>query len=197
MSQRAYLHPRLSSSKLREQYRNCKNLPESRRWHLLWLLSLGKTLVAAAFLVGLSERYARSILSRYNQLGIPALRARPHDSSHPRRPPLLSPALRSELGRLLKHKAPDGGLWTGPRVATWMAQKLGRKIHPQRGWDYLKRLGYSPQRPRPEHADTSALVRDRFKKNSSERSKRGEARSQKSGSSSGRTINTESGSSRS
>jgi transposase len=197
MSQRAYLHPRLSSAKLREQYRNSKNLPESRRWHLLWLISLGKTLIAAAFLVGFSERYARLLLARYNQRGIPALRARLHDSSRPRRPPLLSPALRSELGRLLKGKAPDGGLWTGPKVARWMAKKLGRKVHPQRGWDYLKRLGYSPQRPRPEHADTSDFIRARFKKNSDKTSERGEAQNRTSRLNSGRTTNTGLGSNRS
>src|SRR3954451_25103043 len=31
----------------------------------------------------------------------------------------------------------DGGLWTGPKVATWMAARLGRQVRPQRGWDYL------------------------------------------------------------
>jgi transposase len=197
MSRRAYLHPRLSSAKLKELYRNCKDLHESRRWQLLWLISLGKPLTEAAFLVSFSERYARLLLARYNKHGIPALRARPHASPHPRREMLLSPALRAELGRLLKRNAPDGGLWTGPKVARWMEQKLGRKVYPQRGWDYLVRLGYSPQRPRPEHPDTSPLVRARFKKSSGETSESARSRSQRSTSNSGRTTNTESGSSRS
>jgi transposase len=197
MSRRAYLHSRLSSAKLKDRYRNCKDLHESRRWQLLWMISLGKTLIEAASLVSFSERYARLLLARYNQHGIPALRARPHTSPHPRRPLLLSPALRAELGRLLKGKAPDGGLWTGPKVARWMERKLGRKVYPQRGWDYLVRLGYSPQRPRPTHADTSPVVRARFKKSSGGTSENAGSRSQRSTLSSGPTTNTESGSNRS
>ena len=38
--------------------------------------------------------------------------------------------------------APDGGDWTGPKVARWIAEKTGSAhVWPQRGWDYLKRLG--------------------------------------------------------
>ena len=50
----------------------------------------------------------------------------------------------------------DGGLWTGPKVAAWMAARLGRKVWPQRGWDYLRRLGHSPQVPRPRHAKAAS-----------------------------------------
>jgi hypothetical protein len=32
-----------------------------------------------------------------------------------------------------------------------MGWQIGRNIHPQRGWDYLKRLGFSLQLPRPLH----------------------------------------------
>src|SRR3712207_900032 len=44
-------------------------------------------------------------------------------------------------------------LWSGPKVAAWMARHLGlAKVHPQRGWEALKRIGWSPQAPRPRHA---------------------------------------------
>ena len=33
----------------------------------------------------------------------------------------------------------------------------GRKVWPQRGWDYLKKLDYSAQRPRPRHAKAASL----------------------------------------
>src|SRR5215217_2589708 len=46
----------------------------------------------------------------------------------------------------------DGGLWSGPKVAAWMAQRLGlERVHPQRGWEALKRIGWSIQAPRPRH----------------------------------------------
>ncbi|MDE5115210.1 MAG: helix-turn-helix domain-containing protein, partial [Trichodesmium sp. St15_bin1_1] len=38
--------------------------------------------------------------------------------------------------------APDGGAWSGPKVADWIAKKTGRDhVWPQRGWDYLKKFG--------------------------------------------------------
>src|SRR3712207_8306454 len=47
----------------------------------------------------------------------------------------------------------DRGLWSGPKVAAWMARRLGlRKVHPQRGWEALQRIGWSPPAPRPRHA---------------------------------------------
>ena len=55
-----------------------------------------------------------------------------------------------------RRRAVDGGLWTGPKVAAWMATRLGRKVWPQRGWDYLRRLGHSPQVPRPRHAKAAS-----------------------------------------
>lgn len=40
-----------------------------------------------------------------------------------------------------------------PKVAAVIAQTLGLKpVHPQRGWDAPKKLGWSIQRPRPRHA---------------------------------------------
>ncbi len=50
----------------------------------------------------------------------------------------------------------DGGLWTGPKVAAWMGARLGQKVWPQRGWDYLRRLEHSLQVPRPRHAEAAS-----------------------------------------
>jgi transposase len=78
---------------------------------------------------------------------------------------LLSAAQQAELDQAL-HAAPaDGGLWSGPKVAQWIAQKTGRvRVHPQRGWDYLQRLNYSGQRPRPRHANADETAQTAFKK---------------------------------
>ena len=65
---------------------------------------------------------------------------------------LLTPELLAALVERLKKPPEDGGLWSGPKVAAWMARHLGlRKVHPQRGWDALRRLGWSLQSPRPRH----------------------------------------------
>jgi transposase len=174
MSRNAYLHHRLSSDQLRERFRNCRDSKESRRWQILWLVSLGHTLVEAASFAGFSYDYARHVLSQYNKLGIRSVQKKLIRTRKPGLSPLLSADQRRLLGRLLKGKAPDGGLWTGPKVAQWMSRQLGREIAPQRGWDYLKRLGYSLQAPRPRHVRASAVLQARFKKSFALKSKRGE-----------------------
>ena len=180
MARQAYLHPRLSSGQLQERFRNCRDLRESRRWQLLWFISLLYTLVEAATLTSFSERYARLVLQRYNRYGIPSVKAKLIPPRKPRNPPLLTPHLCRLLGRALCGKAPDGGLWTGPKVAKWISQKIGRKVAPQRGWDYLKRLGRSLQAPRPRHIQASILLQERFKKNSGVRSNDEELKNQES-----------------
>src|SRR5918992_560727 len=66
---------------------------------------------------------------------------------------LLTPELLAALAERLKRPPEDGGPWSGPEVAAWMARRLGlQKVHPQRGWDALRRIGWSLQAPRPRHA---------------------------------------------
>ena len=56
------------------------------------------------------------------------------------------------LAERLKQPPEDGGMWSGPKVAAWMAARLGlAKVHPQRGWEALKRVEWSLQAPRPRH----------------------------------------------
>jgi transposase len=45
-----------------------------------------------------------------------------------------------------------------------MAERLAHPVHPQRGWEYLRRLGYTPQVPRPQHAQADPAAQDAFKK---------------------------------
>ncbi len=77
---------------------------------------------------------------------------------------LLSQEEQEELRAALQQPPEDGGLWSGPKVAHWMAQRLGRKVAPQRGWDYLQRLGHSSRVPRPQHAKADEASQQEFKK---------------------------------
>jgi Winged helix-turn helix len=45
-----------------------------------------------------------------------------------------------------------------------MSEQIGRKIHPQRGWDYLKRGGFSLQVPRPRHQKADPDQQEAFKR---------------------------------
>jgi hypothetical protein len=77
---------------------------------------------------------------------------------------LLSASLQHQLDQALQGRAPDGGLWSGPKVAQWIAAKTGKRIYRQRGWEYLRRLAGAkvPTRainpscptPRGQHEDS-------------------------------------------
>jgi transposase len=69
-------------------------------------------------------------------------------------------ALRTALGGV----APDGGIWTCRWVAVWMAQSLGQPVSPQRAWVWMRRLGFTPQRPRPRETRADAATQDAWKK---------------------------------
>ena len=65
---------------------------------------------------------------------------------------LLREDVLAALAERLHTPPEDGGLWSGPKVAAWMARHLGlARVHPQRGWEALKRIEWSLQAPRPRH----------------------------------------------
>ena len=65
---------------------------------------------------------------------------------------MLEAAGLEALSEVLEGAPPDGGLWSGRKVAAWMSARLGRPVDPKLGLTYLHRLGYRLQRPRPRHA---------------------------------------------
>ena len=53
---------------------------------------------------------------------------------------------------------------TGRKVAAWIKEHTGRQVHPQRGWEYLRRLGGTLRVPRPRHAKADPAEQDALKK---------------------------------
>nr|WP_262561904.1 helix-turn-helix domain-containing protein [Acaryochloris sp. CCMEE 5410] len=85
MPRKLYLEPHFSPDELKSHYRASQDPVESRRWHLLWLVSEQTTLTQAAQVVGLNYDYAREIVREYNHNGAHGLRnrrkdKRPHQS---------------------------------------------------------------------------------------------------------------------
>jgi hypothetical protein len=89
----------------------------------------------------------------------------------------------------------DGGLWTGPKVAAWMAGELGlAEVLPQRGWEALKAINWSVQKPRPRHpAGATPEEREVFKKSWPGSLPRSRPSTRTSRSKSGRPTSTVSG----
>jgi transposase len=140
MPPKADLKPHLSIDDLKTRYRQAKEIAEARRWQLLHLVAQNWTIKRAAQAVDLNYDYAKEIVRRYNHQGPDAIRNRNQRRKASARS-LLTPEQQHELQQLLGQPAPDGGAWSGPKVAQWIAAKTGRShVWPQRGWDYLKRL---------------------------------------------------------
>ena len=92
--------------------------------------------------------------ARYKTVGAEALGdQRVHNGT---KPTILTPEALAALKERIKTPPADGGLWTGPKIARWLARFHGvRSVHDQRGWDALIAIGYSIQQPRPRHPDAA------------------------------------------
>lgn len=162
----ADLQPYLSSSELKNRYRLAAERVESRRWHLLWLVSQKWTIKQAATVVGLNSDYALDLVKASNQKGFTAITNGYKRSKKRPAHALLNSQQLEKLRIALKNVPPDKGLGTGPKVAQWIASETGReKVRPPRGWDYLKKCGYSLKSPRPHHQKGNQVEQEEFKKN--------------------------------
>ena len=141
----------LSLRQLEARYRASHHAMEARRLQAIWLLAQGRTVLEAAEVLAFVPRWVEQLAARYNASGPAALGDQRRRNGRPAS--LLTPELLAALARRLKKPPEDGGLWSGPKVAAWIARHLGlAAVHPQRGWEALKRIGWSPQAPRPRHA---------------------------------------------
>jgi transposase len=160
----AHVADHLSVSALEQQYRSCTDVTAARHFQTIWLLAKGHEIAAVSATVSFARRWVERLLARYNAGGpqvLGDLRRRNGTS-----PTILRPDLLDKLKDRLREPPPDGGLWTGPKVARWMAGELGlAAVLPQRGWEALKAIGWSVQKPRPRHpASATPEEREAFQK---------------------------------
>jgi transposase len=65
----------------------------------------------------------------------------------------------------LRQRPADVGIWTVSKVARWIEKETQRqKVSNQRGWDYLKKCGYSWQKPRYRHKKGGVQAQRELKK---------------------------------
>jgi transposase len=141
----------LPVEELEARYRAARDATEARHYQAIWLLAQGRTVLEVAEVLALVPRWVTQLAARYNASGPSALGDQRRRNG--RAASLLTEDVLAALAERLKQPPEDGGLWSGPKVAGWMARHLGlAKVHPQRGWEALKRIGWSVQAPRPRHA---------------------------------------------
>jgi transposase len=133
----------------------CSNLPSHLYFQVIWLLARGHTISQVSETTAYGERWIEQLLARYNAEGPEALgdlRRRNGASAT-----ILKPGLLAKLRLRLTEPPPDGGLWSSRKVADWMAHELGLKsVAPQRGWEALKAIGWSIQKPRPKNPKSAS-----------------------------------------
>lgn len=118
-------------------------------------------------LLGFTEGWVRKLIHRYNGKGLAGLTDTRKNNGGNRS--LLTEKEQKELLALFRKKHPDGGLWTGPKVARWIMERKKKRIREATGYDYLKRLGYTLQIPRPHHVKANKDKQAEFKKKSTGR----------------------------
>src|SRR5215212_6879020 len=154
----------LSVEDLEAGFRSARDPTAVRHFQLIWLLARGHTIADVAAVTSFGRRWIAPLLARYNAKGPDALGdLRRRNGGVPR---VLRPGLLERLRARLTQPPPDGGLWSSRKVAAWMASELGlAAVLPQRGWEALKAIDGSVQKPRPRHpASATPEEREAFKK---------------------------------
>ena len=153
----------VSLDELERYYKSEPDGIKRSHFQIIWLLAQGHTAKFVASVTGYSPSWISTILWRYNDVGLEGLGDGRMDNPGARS--LLDARQQKQLDALLDAPPPDGGRWTGRKVAQVMAGMLGRLVAPQRGVAYLRRLDFTPQVPRPCHAEADPVAQERFKKN--------------------------------
>src|SRR3954451_16602314 len=137
----------LSPAELGQRYRAARSPIERLELQIVWLLSRGRGEREVAQVAGYGRRWVAEVVRRYDEEGPDGLGDRRRANAGAGS--LLGAGDEAVLRAALAEPPADGGLWTGPEVAAWMAIRLGRKVRPQRGGASHGKAGSTPHRPRP------------------------------------------------
>jgi transposase len=90
----------------------------------------------------------RAVLHRWNDHGPDGVADRRAGNGAE---PKLTARRRAALYAALQKRPPDGGVWTGPKVARYVKDRWAIEVGPVTGWRWLRALGFTLQVPRPTH----------------------------------------------
>jgi transposase len=164
---RLTIPPHLALGELERRYRRATDAVARSQWQMVWLLAGGAPTAEVAGVTGYSVNWVREIARRYREEGPAGIGDRRH--GNPGAAPLLDAAQQERLRAALAGPAPNGDVWTCRGVAAWMSATLGRPVSEQRGWEWMRRLGFTPQRPRPRETRADRAAQTAFKKGDSPR----------------------------
>jgi transposase len=134
---------------------------ERRRLLAVRRVREGQSAAAVARFLEVNERSVRRWVERWQRGGPAALAAKAHPGPKPR----LNPQQQAQVLAWLEHNPTEPGfdfateLWTAPRVAGLIRQRLGVKLSPSYLLRWLRRRGITPQmvRRRPRGHDPGQM----------------------------------------
>ena len=164
MARRMAIAPHMTVAELEQRYRQAGDPVARSHWQIVWLLAGGLPTAEVARVTGYSVRWVQEIARRY-RAGPEAVGDRRH--RNPGAAPLLNEEQQAQLRAALAGPAPDGGIWSCRQVAAWIGAQVGRSVDPARGWEWMRRLGFPPQRPRLRATRADPMAQEAFKKGGS------------------------------
>jgi transposase len=118
----------------------------------------GYSIGEVAEFVGVDPRTLRRWVAAFRRYGAAGLAAQPV----PGRPPKLTPTQEKIVGRWLADNPTEHGfateLWSAPRLALLIEQEFDIRFHPDYLTAWLRRRGYTPQKPRRVHRERNDAV---------------------------------------
>jgi transposase len=140
----------LSAAELEARYEACEDATSSRHFQTIWLLAKGHSTREVSQTTSFGRRWVAQLVEHYNAFGPDSLGDRRRGNGGAAT--VLKPELLARLRLRLADPPPDGGLWMSAKAARWMADELGlEKLAAQRGWEALRAIGWSIQKPRPRN----------------------------------------------
>jgi transposase len=154
----------LSDAELEAEYVYCNDARRSRHLQTIRLLAKGHSVAEVSAITAFGERWIEQLRARYNAAGLPALGDQRRGNGTTAT--ILTGAVLARLHERLQTPPDDGGVWSSRKVAAWMAGELGlAEVAAQRGWEALKAVGWSIQKPRPKNPKSASPAQaEAFKK---------------------------------
>jgi hypothetical protein len=113
----------LPIEELEARYRSAREVTEARHFQAIWLLAQGRTVLEVGEVLAFAPRWVEELAARYNAQGPEALGDQRRRNGRAAR--LLRADVLAALAARLKAPPEEGGLWSGAKVAAWMARYLG------------------------------------------------------------------------
>lgn len=147
----------LTLEELEEHYRKAPSARAKQRAQVILLRFEGMPPDEVARIVRVKPATIYDYVSKFNKLGPDSFVD--GRSRNPGRPALLDDEGRAALSKLLESPPPDGGRWSGPKVARWIEARAGLpagSLHRARGHEAMVAVGYSYKSSRPRHTESAS-----------------------------------------